>query len=125
MLGVMSENCGNAAILRCSGRIVAGEEAWSLYNAAIAQQDKRAIVLDLTAVSRMDAGGLGVLVSLRQWAHLAGVKLQLIPSKAVQELLDVARLSSLFEIRSTDSMPLTAADLRNRHADDTFEGQCA
>ena len=85
MLGVMSENRGNTAILRCSGRIVAGEEAWTLYNTVISQQNKRVVVLDLTGLSRIDAGGLGVLVSLRRWARVGGVKLGLIPSKAVQE----------------------------------------
>jgi anti-anti-sigma factor len=103
MLGVMSENRGNTAILRCSGRIVAGEEAWTLYNTVISEQGKRVVVLDLTAVSRVDAGGLGVLVSLRRWARVGGVKLQLIPSKAVEELLDLAGLRPLFEIRSTEN----------------------
>ena len=103
MLDVTSENRGNAAILRCSGRIVAGEEAWALYNTVISQQGKRVIVLDLTGVSRIDAGGLGVLVSLRRWARVAGVKLRVIPSKAVKELLDLAGLRPLFEIRSTEN----------------------
>ncbi len=103
MLGVMSENRGNAAVLRCSGRIVAGEEAWSLYNTVISQQGKRVVVLDLRGVSRVDAGGLGVLVSLRRWARVGGVKLRLIPSKAVEEMLDLAGLRPLFEIRSTEN----------------------
>jgi len=110
MLGVITENRGHAAILRCSGKIVAGEEAWTLYNTVISQQGKRVVVLDLTAVGQVDAGGLGVLVSLRRWATGTGVRLELIPSKAVQELLDVAGLSSLFEIRSSETMP-SAADL--------------
>jgi anti-anti-sigma factor len=110
MLGVMSENRGNAAILRCSGRIVAGEEAWTLYNTVISQQDKRVVVLDLTEVSGIDAGGLGVLVSLRRWARVGGVKLRLIPSKAVQELLDLTGLGSQFEIRPSVSAPSLPAD---------------
>jgi len=103
MLSVMSENRGNTAIFRCSGRIVAGEEAWTLYNTVISQQDERVVVLDLTRVSRVDAGGLGVLVSLRRWAGVGGVKLRLIPSEAVEELLDLAGLRPLFEIRSTEN----------------------
>ena len=110
MLDVTSENRGNAAILRCSGRIVAGEEAWTLYNTVISQQGKRVIVLDLTGVSRIDAGGLGVLVSLRRWARVGGVKLRLIPSQAVQELLDLTGLSSQFEIRPRVSAPSLPAD---------------
>jgi anti-anti-sigma factor len=104
MLNVVIENFGNVAVLRCSGRIVAGEEAWTLYNTVISQQNKRVVVLDLTRVSSVDARGLGVLVFLKQWAHGAGVKLQLIPSKAVQELLDLTSLHSEFELRSSESV---------------------
>jgi len=103
MLSAGTENRGNVAIFRCSGRIVAGQEAWTLYNTVISQQGKRVVVLDLTGVSRIDAGGLGVLVSLRRWARVGGVRLQLIPSKAVEELLDLAGLRPLFEIRSTEN----------------------
>ena len=110
MLGVMSENRGNTAILRCSGRIVAGEEAWALYNTVISQQDKRVVVLDLTRVSRIDAGGLGVLASLERWARVAGVRLQVIPSHAVRELLDLTGLGSQFEIRPSMSAPSLPAD---------------
>jgi anti-anti-sigma factor len=125
MLGVMSENRGNTAILRCSGRIVAGLEAWTLYNTVISQQNKRVVVLDLTRVSRIDAGGLGVLVSLRRWARVAGVKLRVIPSKAVEELLDLAGLRPLFEIRSTEATPSAADSLSGPHADSTVKGRCA
>ena len=125
MLSVMSENRGNTVVLRCSGRIVAGEEAWTLYNTVISQQDKRVVVLDLTRVSRIDAGGLGVLVSLRRWARGAGVKLRLIPSKAVGELLDVAGLRPLFEIRSAETIPSAADSLSGPHADGKVEGRCA
>jgi anti-anti-sigma factor len=78
---------------------VAGEDAWTLYNTVISQQGKRVVVLDLTRVSRIDAGGLGVLVSLKRWARVAGVRLQLVPSQAVQELLDLTGLGSQFKIR--------------------------
>jgi anti-anti-sigma factor len=116
MLGVIADNCGNAVIFRCSGRIVAGEEPWKLYNNVIAQQSKRLIVLDLTGVNRIDAGGLGVLLSLRRWARGEGVRLQLIPSEAVQELLDMTRLGSQFEIRSSVSAPRLPADSREDSA---------
>ena len=50
MLGVMSENRGNAVIFRCSGRLVAGEKPWALYNNVISQQGTRVVVLDFTGV---------------------------------------------------------------------------
>ena len=104
MLSVTIENSGNVAVLRCSGRIVAGEEAWTLYNTVISLKSKGVVVLDLTRVSRIDARGLGFLVFLEQWACGSGVKLQLIPSKSVQELLDLTGLDSLFDVRSSESV---------------------
>jgi anti-anti-sigma factor len=102
MLSVIIENSGKAAVLRCSGRIVAGEEAWTLYNSVVSLKNKRAVVLDLTRVSGTDARGLGVLMFVQQWARLSRVKLQLITSKPVQEMLELAGLLSLFDVRSSE-----------------------
>jgi len=101
MLNVVIENSGNLAILRCRGKIVEGEEISTLFDAVISLKNKRVVVLDLTRVSRIDARGLGILVLL---ARAVGVKLQLMPSKTVQELLDLTGLHSLFEIRSSESV---------------------
>lgn len=109
MLSVIIENSGKTAVLRCSGRIVAGEEAWTLYNAVVSLNNKRVVVLDLTRVSGTDARGLGVLMFVQQWAGLSCVKLQLITSKPVQEMLEMAGLGSLFDIRSSRD-PQPAAD---------------
>ena len=98
MLNVRIENSGNLTVLRFSGRLVFGEEVSCLFNGIISQKYGRAIVLNLARVSRIDASGLGILVFLKQWARRAGVKLQLIPSKTVQELLDLTGLHSSFEI---------------------------
>ena len=119
MLGVTIENYGNVAVLRCSGRIVVGEEAWTLYNSVISLKNKRVLVLDLTRVSRVDARGLGVLVFLEQWACGSGVKVQLIPSKPVQELLDLTGLDSLFDIRASENVPPASDFLVDSRVDNT------
>ena len=100
MLNVVVENSGNLAILRCRGKIVEGEEVSTLFDAVISLKNKRVAVLDLTRVSRIDARGLGVLVLL---ARAVGVKLQLNPSKIVQELLDLTGLHALFDVRSPEN----------------------
>ena len=123
MLRVMRENRGDEVILRCSGRIVAGEETWNLYHTIIAQRE-RLVVLDLTGVTRIDAGGLGALVAAKLWANGAQVGLQVIPSKAVQELLDVTNLGSLLEIGSVQPT-LSPAGLSGDHADSETERRCA
>ena len=84
-----------------------GEEISTLFNGVISQKNKRVVVLDLTKVNRIDACGLGVLVVLKRWARGAGVKLQLIASKIVQELLDLTGLRSSFEIRSESVQPVS------------------
>jgi len=109
MLNVITEKSQDVLILRCRGRLVAGEGAWTLYNTVISQQNGRALVLDMRGVNRVDARGLGVLVFLNQWATGAGVRLALMPSKPVRELLDLAKLHSLFEICSPESIPSDAA----------------
>jgi len=125
MLRLMKKNRGDEVVLCCSGRIVAGEETWNLYNAIITQQDRRRIVLDLSGVSRIDAGGLGVLVASKLWANGAGVGLELIRSKAVQELLDITNLGPLFEIGSARPMLLPTSPMGSAHADSAVERRCA
>ena len=102
ILGI--ENCGNEVSLRCSGKIVYGEDVSPLFEAVAGQQNGRIVVLDLTAVSRIDACGLGILVFLGQWARAAGVQLQLLPSKPVLDMLELTLLSSEFEIRSPEDV---------------------
>ena len=110
MLKVVIENCEDHVIVRCRGRLVAGENLWSLYNTVIFEEKTPGVLLDLTEVTRVDARGLGVLVVLSQWAAGAGIRLELIPSKHVQAMLDLTGLYSLFEIRSSEIL-CSPADL--------------
>jgi anti-anti-sigma factor len=108
MLSVIAEKSGDVLILRCTGRLVAGEGAWTLYNTVISQQNGQTLVLDMRGVKRVDARGLGVLVFLNQWGSGTGVKLVLIPSKPVRELLELTKLESLFEIHAEENTPSAA-----------------
>jgi anti-anti-sigma factor len=84
--------CG-VVTLKCSGRIVRGDET-TILCAAIHQQE-RELNLDLTEVTTIDAGGVGALVSLQA----AGIYLRLAhPSPAVREVLRLTKLDSVFEI---------------------------
>jgi len=124
MLSVMIENSGNTAVLRCSGRIVAGEEAWTLFNSAISIENKRVVVLDLTSVTGADARGLGVLAFLKQWARLSGVKLKVIPSRPVQELLELTGLDRLFDVRAGGKMQPASECLPRVHERNTMSVGC-
>jgi anti-anti-sigma factor len=96
VLNVTTQNLGDVTILRCSGRIVRGEET-ALLCAAI-QQQQRNIMLDLTEIETIDAAGIGLLVTLQA----AGFYLTLMnPNSHVREILRITKVDSILEIRET------------------------
>ena len=62
-------------------------------------------MLDLAEVSGVDAAGLGTLIWLQRWAKGSGTKLKLINvMPRVEEVLDITRLKSSFEICSVEEV---------------------
>jgi anti-anti-sigma factor len=99
MLTIDVERSGNVAVMRCAGRIVRGQEVHKLRSAVIAEKDSRIVVLDLSDVQSVDAGGLNSLVSLHAWTRGRGVQLKLVnPSHFVQEMLTRTKLDRVFDI---------------------------
>jgi anti-anti-sigma factor len=99
MLSVDVEKAGDVAVVRCVGRIVRGAEVSVLRNAVISTKDARTVVLDLSELDFMDAGGLSALVFLYNWTRDRGMRLKLVhPSAFVRELLARMRLDRIFEI---------------------------
>ena len=99
MLNIRIERTGETAILHCDGRIVVGSALSALREAVLCQLGKRSIVLDLSCVRRIDAGGLGMLVFLHTCTHGLGTELKLErPSAQVAEMLELTKLSSVFTI---------------------------
>lgn len=93
MLNIRIDKVSGVVTLKCSGRIVRGDET-TILCAAIHQQE-RELNLDLTDVTTIDAGGIGALVSLQA----AGIYLRLAhPSRAVREVLRLTKLDSVLEI---------------------------
>jgi len=103
MLTIDVEKTGDVAVVRCGGRIVRGEEVRSLRSAVVSEKDSRIVVLDLSDVQSLDAGGLTTLLSLHQWARSRGVQLKLVnPSHFVREILVRTRLDHVFDISTLD-----------------------
>jgi anti-anti-sigma factor len=99
MLTIDVERSGNVAVMRCAGRIVRGQEVHNLRSAVIAEKDSRIVVLDLSDVESIDAGGLNTLVSLHAWACNRGLQLKLVnPSHFVLEMLTRTKLDRVFDI---------------------------
>ncbi len=103
MLTIDVERTGDIAVVRCSGRIVRGAEVRTLRNAVVSENDTRIVVLDLSDVETLDAGGLTALLSLHQWARSRGVQLKLVnPSHFVHEILTRTKLDCVFDISTFD-----------------------
>lgn len=98
MLNVIVEDFGHRVILHCTGRIVAGEET-SILCAAVARHG-RAIAIDLSGVTAIDAAGIGALLALQA----AGVYLHLVnPIEPVRQVLEVTGMNSVFEITPAEA----------------------
>jgi len=99
MLTIDVEKTGDVAVVRCAGRIVRGQEVQTLRTAVIGEKESRIVVLDLSDVEMIDAGGLNTLVSLHEWARARGVQLKLVnPSHFVHEMLTRTKLDRVFDI---------------------------
>ena len=100
MLKVQTRNSGNVAVLCVQGRIVRGETE-VLRNAVLAQRNVSVVLLDLARVRTIDAGGLGVLLELRQHTESRGIEFRLKNvTKLVRQVLEITRLDEVFRIRT-------------------------
>jgi anti-anti-sigma factor len=99
MLSIDVEKTGDVAVVRCVGRIVRGAGVRTLKNAVLSEKNIRIVVIDLSDVETVDAGGLTALLSLQQWARDRNVQLKLVnPSHFVNEVLTRTGLNRVFEI---------------------------
>ena len=100
MLKVHAKNTGTVAILCLQGQIVTGEAA-ALRNAVHSQSRISALILDLARVSTIDAGGLGVMLELREQTQAKGIDFKLMNvTKLVSWVLEITRLNTVFEVTS-------------------------
>jgi anti-anti-sigma factor len=100
MLTVRNERVGDVVIIKCAGRIVRGQEA-ALRNAVLQEKLARMVVLDLTVIELIDAGGLNLLVFLRRWTEDNRTHLKLVnPRPFVREMLTRTHLNCVFDISS-------------------------
>ena len=87
-------------VLCLRGRIV-GSELATLRAAVNSQLSATAVVLDLTGVSTIDAGGLSAMLELREQTQAKGIEFKLMNvSRFVGWVLEVTHLNSVFEIMS-------------------------
>jgi anti-anti-sigma factor len=100
-LYIEKEQSADVAVLQCAGRMVRTEALCLLRDAVTSLPDVRVIVLDLSEVAILGAGGLGMLVFLHNWSCANGIQLKLVnPSKFVREMLALTGLTSVLHISS-------------------------
>ena len=93
------ERDGNAALVRCGGKLVAGVNDLLYVKVSKLIPESKRIVLDLTDLVLMDSTGLGTVVRLYVSAKSAGCDLQLINlGKRIRQLLGVTNLLTVFTV---------------------------
>jgi anti-sigma B factor antagonist len=101
MLNATVQELGDSTVLRCQGRIVIGDAYSTLRNAVLDQRHTKVLVLDLAQVDRIDAGGLGVLLGIRQWAYSRAIGLRLMNvMNQVEQVLELTKLDRVFKFCS-------------------------
>jgi anti-sigma B factor antagonist len=98
MLKVETEKLGSVSVVSLEGRLVRGETD-AVRRAVLSERDASAVVIDLARVSIIDAGGLGLMLELRQCTESRGIEFRLKNvTKLVKEVLEITRLESVFVI---------------------------
>lgn len=105
MLSIHIDNVGDIAIIECDGRIVRSDAALKLREAVNSQRDARIIVVDLSKVPALEAGGLGMIGFLHRWAKDHGIQIKLFnPRESVRCRLEQVSWMREFDIITRDEM---------------------
>jgi anti-sigma B factor antagonist len=99
-LSVDARHCGAVYVIRCSGRIVAGEQS-TVLEAAINRglREFRCIVVDLEGVRHLDSSGIGLLVRHLSQARSRGGDLRLSTAPPfVANVIQATRLNTVFKM---------------------------
>ena len=117
-LRLESRPVGDVLIVQCHGRIVTGNEVFTLHSSVGDSIVKYGdIVLQLDNVDFVDSSGLGALVRLMQAARAKGGDLKLTGvSPRTRKTLQMTGLHSQFEIYDAVEEAITAAYLGSRYS---------
>jgi len=104
-LNVQLRRAGNVVVLQCEGPITSGAEAEYLERQISSELEEgtRHLVLEIGAASRVDSGGLGLMVRLAMRARKAGGDLKIAcPPAFVTSLLEMTRLATVFHVFASE-----------------------
>jgi anti-sigma B factor antagonist len=117
-LRLESRPVGDVVIVQCHGRIIAGNEVFTLHSLVGDSIEKHGdVVLQLDQVEFVDSSGLGALVRLMQAARSKGGDLKLcgLPPN-IRKMLQLTNLLSQFETYESVEEAITAAYLGSRYS---------
>ena len=99
-LALESRHCGSVYVVRCAGRIIAGQES-ALLEEALKRglREFNRIVVNVSDVNYLDSSGMGLVVRFLWHARTRGGDLRLAgPTPFVVKLLEITKLSAVFLI---------------------------
>jgi anti-sigma B factor antagonist len=97
-LEIAVERHREVAIVRCRGRLVAGQTEHFYYEVKQLMPHHRQIVLDFEHVTHMDSSGLGSLARLYVSGKSANCVLDLMNAgKSIRHLLGITHMMSVFQ----------------------------
>jgi anti-sigma B factor antagonist len=102
---------GNVTVLDLSGKIVLGEGSVVLRDAVrdVLASGSNEILLNLADVNYIDSSGLGELVSALTAVKHAGGELKLLKlTEKVQDLLQITKLYTVFDIKDDEAEAIAA-----------------
>jgi len=100
-LGISQSKVDSVALLMLKGTVVAGKDTEVLAGAVSAQLEagQLQIIMDLGQVNYIDSTGIGALVRCYNLAREKGGAVKLLHlTKRIHDVLQITRLSSVFEI---------------------------
>jgi anti-anti-sigma regulatory factor len=124
MLTICDEKMNDLAVVECKGRIVRSDAVFKLRDAVMAQAGARIIALDLSEVSAIGGGGLGMLAFLQHWADERHIQLKLFsPSRSVMEGLCQIRSALDFDVATFHELMgiLGDSDMRYGEAETLYD----
>jgi anti-sigma B factor antagonist len=102
---------GDVRILDCSGKITLGEGTMAVRNTVldILKDGGKKIIVNLADVNYIDSSGIGELVRTYITVSSGGGQLKLLSlTKKIQELLQITKLLTVFQVYDSESAALAS-----------------
>ncbi len=112
-ISITERRIGDVTILELEGRLILEEGEIPLRDCVdrLVADGRIRIVLDLRRVTRLDSAGVGMLVCKYLTALRRGGALKLLhPTSKAEELLNMTRLSTVFEIFESEAEAIRSFD---------------